>query len=579
MNKIKTKKRILALAFCAMFLFGSVSVQAEEKITPSKEKYEVQIEDANHVFIGNEKKVDWNVGDKYFLTYTVDKVTYDKTTQSGVIATTDNTSEYPHTKGGMKYSNAGSLLCEEGWTYFFRFEVTEDGLKTVVAKAKGQENEYIRLPSVYGKLTEEYPYFGVWMSETGKVSAKLTYVRCYDEDGNNLGIYGNKGQGVSVINTTIMKPNKSVEHSYSFSVSKASRFAFGSLRHTDSDVIYLEYTVNNVDAKNVTQSGAIMTNKPREVYPHSGDGYLNYSMHLNEKTECMLLDEGAKYIIRFERLEDTFEVLVKRTLNGKDTYFSFRHFYGNYKPDYGYVTAWFGEHCSLAADFTNVKCYDAKGHNLAIQTNQGVNIKHYGPLEDYSECEAVYYCKENDTFITLDDECHASKWVDGTETADMGTYSISQAVLTLKIGDQKEDFDYVYKSFTDADGNTYVRLEESTVTFRTRSMGGEVIETVQTTAENGFKIAKPSDPKEKGLTFACWKTGEGKEYNFDDVVIENMELYATWNGEGKYTATSILGENVNPAILVVGILCVVLVVGTTVGIVMISRRKKHVTEN
>lgn len=575
MNEIKTRKRILALAFCAMFLFGSVSVQAEEKITPSKEKYEVQIEDANHVFIGNEKKVDWNVGDKYFLTYTVDKVTYDKTTQSGVIATTDNTSEYPHTKGGMKYSNAGSLLCEEGWTYFFRFEVTEDGLKTVVAKAKGQENEYIRLPSVYGKLTEEYPYFGVWMSETGKVSAKLTYVRCYDEKGNNLGVHGNKNQGVSVINTTIMTPNKSVQHSYSFSVDKVNRFAFGSLRSTDSDVIYLEYTINNVEAKDVTQSGAIMTNKPKEVYPHSADGYLNYSMHRDEATACLLMDEGAKYIIRFERQEDTFEVLVKRTLKGKDTYFSFRHFYGKYKPDYGYVTAWFGEMCSLTADFTNVKCYDAKGNNLAIQSNQGVNIKHFGPLEDYSECEAVYYCKEKDTFITLDDECNARMWVDGAEGADMGTYSIRQAVLTLEIGEYKEDFDYVYTSFKDADDNTYVRLEESTVTFRSRFMGGEVIQTMQTKPENGYKVEKPSDPKERGLTFTSWKTGEDKEYDFDDVVMGNMDLYATWDGEGEFTLTSILEKGINPALCIAGSISVALLAGTIVGVVLICRRKKH----
>lgn len=81
------------------------------------------------------------------------------------------------------------------------------------------------------------------MSETGKVSAKLTYVRCYDEKGNNLGVHGNKNQGVSVINTTIMTPNKSVQHSYSFSVDKVNRFAFGSLRSTDSDVIYLEYLI------------------------------------------------------------------------------------------------------------------------------------------------------------------------------------------------------------------------------------------------------------------------------------------------------------------------------------------------
>ena len=76
-----------------------------------------------------------------------------------------------------------------------------------------------------------------------------------------------------------------------------------------------------------------------------------------------------------------------------------------------------------------MKAYGSKGKNLAIQTNQGVEITHYGDLEDYSQCEAVYYCEENNTFIALDDECKAIRRGDNEQVSVTGTYSIREAVL------------------------------------------------------------------------------------------------------------------------------------------------------
>lgn len=577
----KTTKRVLAVMFCALLLFGSISAQAKEEVKPSTAEYEVHISSANHVFIGNKKPVDWKVGNKYFLVYTVEEVTQDTSKQGGAVITTDPTVTYPHTKGGMNHANKEGLMLKEGYTYFLRFEVLENGVHTLVARAKGSENEYLRLTVPAGDLTTKGPYFGAWISE-GLMTAKLTKVRCYDDKGNDLGVYGNENQRVTVIDTSVMTPNTSIKHSYSFSLKEAGRIAFGSLRPTDSKVVYLEYTIKNIKAKDVIVNGAILTNQPTAVYPYETDGKMNFWMHRGDYDgESQFLDEGAKYIYRFERDDesDTMNILIRRTVNGKHTYITLPHYAGTYKDGFRYVAAWYGEYCSLTADFVDVKCYDAKGNNLAIQTNQGVKVTHYGPLEDYSKCEAVYYCKETNTFITLDDECNASKLVAGEGKALMGTYQVQEAVMTLTIGKDVEKFDYRYASFVDVDGNVYMRMKENTVTFHSRSVGGEVIESIQATAENGYKVTEPEAPKTKGLTFVGWRTGDGKEFDFNQVIVNNVDLYAEWDGEGEYTLTSIL-ENITKEVslpVVIGV-SIGLVGLTGVGIALMYRRKKNGTE-
>lgn len=569
--KKKLLKQVLALTFCLTFLLGSISVQAKEKIIPSTVDYEVNLRDASLVFIGNERAVDWKVGDKYFLTYTVSNVAKNDTIQSGMVVTSEREGTHPYLKGGMLFDQS-SLICEAGYTYFFRFEVTEDGVEYVAAKAKGEESAYIEFPFITGELKTKGPYFGIWIGEGGSVTAELTHVRCYNEKGIDLGIYAPAASKISIEDMT---PVEGVNHTYSFSLEEARCISFGNARKTDSDVIFLEYEVSNVSAKDVDQSGTNMTNAPTAVYPHADNmGYLNYTPHSVEDP-TKLLTEGARYLVRFERGKEDYEVLVKRTLsNGTVDYFSFSNWFGMYNSNFGYAAMWIGENCSVTADFTNVKCYDEEGKNLGIQTNQNVKISHFGELEDYSQCAAVYYCKKTDTFISLDDECNASRRVDGEDVSSQGTYTIEQAVMTLRIGEETEKFDYTYNAFKDSDGNKYIRLTESTVTFKSRFMGGEVIETMQVTAADGFKVTEPSTPEKEGRTFAYWQTGKGKEYDFDEVVTENMDLYAAWNGDGEWALTSILGVQSNAlTVVIVALVCVVLVGGTIAGVVFISRGK------
>ena len=573
--KHKIMKKLVGLTCCFSLLLGSFAiVQAEEKITPTDIEYDVILKNAQFAFIGNEKPVKWKVGDKYFLTYTVDEVEENTTTQSGMVVTKDQKNVFPYTKGGMQYQTK-SVLCEKGKTYFLRFEVTEKGMECIAAYGKGEKSEYIKLPYPFGDLTTAGPYFGVWNAE-GTLSARLSHVRCYDAKGNNLGVYGNPSLGVTVFQSSKFEENKKVNHKYAFSLEKASMVAISNLHPAQDDVYYMEYTVKNVKAKDLTQGGGIMTNIPTAAYPHGeGEGYLNYSIY-KKQSECKLLTEGAHYLFRFERKEDGFSVIAKRTLNGKTEYITHSAYFGKYHKESKYVAIWFGENCSLTADFANVKCYDSKGNNLGIQTNKKVKISHFGELEDYSQCEAVYYCKANNTFITLDDDCNASRRIDGEKSSDMGTYSVEDSVMTLQIGKNKEKLDYLYTVLVDKDKNQYERLKEVEVLYYSDETGKELLQTAKATAKNGFKAKMPKAPTQDGKTFAGWQTGDGVQYDFDSVVTETVSLYATWEGEDSWQIAKLLGieekEDVTPRVL---LLCVLLAGVTLIGVVLTNRGKKN----
>lgn len=569
----KMLKRLLGILCCFVILVGNVpNARAEEEIIPSRKNYEATFREASNIFLCNKKKVKWKKGDKYFLTYTVKSMTANNNIQSGMIVTSDRSTYFPYLSGSMIYDQK-PVLCEEGYTYFFRFEATEDGWKYTAGKAKGETSEYIRFPAVYGEIKDRGPYFGIWLGEGGGLTAELTRIRCYDEKGTDLGVYAPLASSIEV---SEMNPVEGVNHTYAFSLEDAWCVSFGNALKTESDVIFLEYTIENVKAKNITQSGAFMTNSPTVNYPF-GDkiGYLNYTPHTGDD-RTRLVTEGASYLVRFERAEEKFDVLIERTLtNGAADYISFSSWYGSYSRDFGYIGMWIGESCSLTADFTNVKCYDASGKNLGIQTNRGVKILHYGELEDYALCEALYYCRENDTFISLDAECNASVYSDGSDDSKQGTYGIREGIMSLKIGEKTEKFDYFYSSFTDQDGKRYVRLKESTVTFHSEFVGGETIKMVNVTAEDGFKVQRPEDPEKEDKTFAYWKTGDGKEYDFTEIVTDTMDLYAAWEGEDQWVLTGILGTGSNTATgMVVAAVCAVMAAVTIAVIVWISRRKK-----
>lgn len=563
-------KKVFALVLCCLMLCGSFSVYAAESITPSKKEYQVEISDAKCTFLGNEKPVDFAVGKKYFLMYTVDKVKKDETQQSGMIVTSDNKIEYPYLKGTMNYEQK-SLLMEEGYSYFLRFEMTEDGMRYIAAKAKDNENSYVSFSGDFGGVEPKSGYFGLWTSEIGNLTASLSHVRCYDEKGNDLGLHSSRG--VMVIEEGMMTPNPNVEHSYEFSLEEAKTVAISNSKRATGDVVYMEYTISNVNPAGITQSGVINTITPTASYPFGDTGLLQYNQHQTPESEMLV--EGASYLLRFEKVEDGYSVIVKRTLDGKEDYLSFGWEYGDF-TDGDYYSIWFGEFSQLSADFTNVKCYDEEGNNLGIQTNQSILIIHHGNLEDYSQCEAVYYCKENDTFVSLDDECNASKRIDGEDSATVGTYYIRQSKLYLTMGDETEEFDYGFNFFMDENGNKYLRLKEVKVRFVSGFINADSIEEATTTAKNGYKLEEPSKPTKKNNTFKAWCLGDGTEYDFDTVVTEAFTLYAKWeDGNGnEYLAVEASGGNILKPILAVGA-SIVLIAGTAIAATFVIKKGKE----
>ena len=572
--KKKVWKQVLTATFCFMLFFGTMTVQAEETIKHSTVDYDASFYDAGEIFIGNEKAVDWEVGDKYFLHYTVTEVTKDDTNQSGVIVTTAPEHNFPHEKGGMHFGTDVPIT-EEGWTYLFRFEVTESGLKYIAGKAKGTESSYVQFPFAVGELKTKGPYFGVWISGTEgqTLTAKFRNIRCYDEYGNDLGIIAPKATQIRESDMNSLD----VAHSYSFSVANVACFAFGGAKYSKSDVIILEYTVSNVKAQNVTQSGAEFTNAPTAYYPHTiGMGHLKFDFN-TDKEPAKLITEGASYLVRFERQKDTFNVLTKRTMpNGAVDYFTFAINEGSYNPDFGYVAMWIGQECDFSADFTNVKCYDGKGNNLGVQTNKGVIVTHYGDLEDYTQCAADYYCKENQTIITLNKECDASVKCVGETKGTSGVYSIREGILKLKVNNAEEEYSYAYEYIKDAEGNKYVRLRENSVTFVSKSIGGEVLSTEIVSAETGWKVAKPEDPTGGNGKFTGWVDGSNKEYDFNEIVTEAKILYATWDGDQEWEVLQSLINGSNWTLVITGVVCILLIGGTvTASILFIRRRSKR----
>ena len=375
---------------------------------------------------------------------------------------------------------------------------------------------------------------------------------------------------------------KNVNHSYSFSVSEVACLAFGSSKFTDSDVITLEYTVSNVDAKGVTQSGAEFTNAPTEYIPHGNNmGYLNYDFNSDEKP-TKLITKGASYVVRFVRGEEKFDVLVKRTLpNGAVDYFSFANYHGRYDPKFGYVVMWIGQECKVSADFANVKCYDEKGNNLGIQTNKGVKVTHVGELEDYSQCLATYYCETKQSMVILNDESSVIRKDVIEDNSVQGSYKIENGVLSITVDEQTDEYEYAYEFLRDGEGNKYIRLRDYKVTFMSKKVGGKEISTENINAQTGYQIEQPEDPTDGTGKFLGWVDAEGKAYDFSSVVTESMTLYASWDGEPFWEILEVLSQNGGKiALVVTGVACTAMVTGTVVvSIVRLRKRKQDARKN
>lgn len=569
-----TKRRLSSMLLCLTILAAStlgsenLVVHAAGDVTPSTKEYEVELYQPG-IFMGNEKGVNVSEGEEVYLTYTVSQVAKDTITQSGLLATTDREDLYPYTKGVMQFNNLQSLLMKPGYTYFIKFEVTEFGFEYVAVYSNGTDENYeTGFIHTVGEAVDNMKYCGIWVTG-GDLTAKLTHVRCYDKKGNDLGVAVTGGM---VIDPTF-KPNPNVKHSYEFTLDDARAIAISNAKYSKAKDIFMEYEVK--DVKNtLEQTGFIMSNSPTAMYPYDGNQGFMMFQNIYDGSGGELAIPGAKYLIRFTKSGDGYEVRARYTLDGNNHYVIFPNPIGTYNPKYGYASIWLGSG-NLSATFFNVKCYDGDGKNLGIQTNQeDVEIIHYGGWEDYSVCEAMYYCEENHTLITLNEDCSAMVQNLEDKNAEAGTFAIDGVALTLQTREQASNYKYSYIQMTDESNHTYVRLKEYKVKFVTGT------EDVTQTAnfENGYQIEMPENPTMKGNTFKGWYLGDGREYQTSPITTKSQTVYAKWvDGDGnEYLATSAEIEDAKADMTpgIVGGICLVIVLATAAGTILVIKKGK-----
>ena len=574
------KKRfmaILSLLLCAVVSVGvlqtPMTAKAEE-VKISNVNYKVSYKGIQDIFLCNKISIGSEIGTEVYLTYTVDKLEQWAGKQQGVIATGQPGKASPGKTGTKEYVNNKQILLEEGCTYFYKFAVTEKGFEYTIIKAKGEESSYVKMMDVSGNKTDPLEYFGLWLGG-GAVKAELSDVRCYDRNGNDLGIRFSKTSKVSCVKEVSYSKNTNLNHTYKLTVEKKSGVAISSLKPTTSNTVFIEYKVESSDTS-ASQTGTFITLAPKDTYPHgSGKGHLVFET-MKEKQDGKLLLEGAEYIICMEKANEELNVTVQRTYQGEKTVFSFPTTYKPFDQKYNYFGLWWEG--TVNCVLTNFKCYDANNNNLGVQCNKSFTKEHAGEIEDYAGCEAIYYCKENATMIALFEDQSLKYRVNGvTKTGSYYIDDTKDKTITISYGEGKENLAYLYKRITSEQGQVYNRLGTYTVSFETGN--DSKVESQVLTTENGYTVMKPEEPQVEGKTFECWVTQNGEAFDFDSVVAESITLYAKWQGED-VRQTMFAEPEVEPVdyspYISAGVSAVILI-GAIVGSVFLLRRggKKH----
>ncbi len=573
MKRVEAKKRLLAFfgAVCLMVTGSFMTVTAAE-VTPSVEEYSVSFKNHN-IFIGNAKAVNAKAGDEVYLTYTVKKVRDDnEAMQHGVVGTNQPELEFPYTDGGVLYGSNTAPLLQEGNTYFFKFTQTENGMEYIVAVSDEKASKYIVFDYNTQDFTDDCTHFGVWFGGSGIASAILSNVRCYDQDGNDLGVYAPRHRESLMDSVTKMDKDTEVNHTYSIVLEDGRNVAMSNEIPTKADTVYMEYTVKKSDSK-LNQTGVLNHNAPTVWYPHAENGCLLVEA-VTEPGPGYLLQEGASYIVRFERREQFYMTIIQKTYKGKSELHEFVSSYGPYIYGAPYFGLWFGEgESKVSFELENFKCYDSDKNNLGVQFNSPsgpVEVIHYGELLDYSGCEAMYYSKDTESIIALYGDKTAKVTRDG-KTQEI-TYVIEEDVLTLQFKNKEEVYKYFYQKFTDEQGRLYVRLGTYYVDFIT---GTETnIERQTINAAGGYKATQPNELQKEGAEFLGWYLSDGTEFDFNSIIDESITLYAKWSDELTYTEVGKNG-NVSAPIIAITISAILLIIGISGGVLVVKRGKKN----
>lgn len=578
--KTKVVMRVISTMLTIMLVGLAFTKTADAKwnVKPSKENYVVEMKDAFDVFLINKETVGSQVGTEYYVTYTVESAEIGKVRQQGVIGTSVPSSRYPYVSDGLggggiyTYGLQNKLLIE-GNTYFLKFTITEDGYKYRVAWAKEGESTYLQFSAVAGEVKSNLGYFGVAFCDAG-INAKLTKVRFYDKKGNDLGAYiAPETMNVTVSKEDPIPKDQVVAHTYDMSIKDGHTIAISNKRAPVGNKVYMEYTVKSSKGTHAYQTGVCLSSAPTALYPYEkGQMFVDIYEYDPSKVDAgPLFVEGADYIVVFEKKADKWEATVQQTINGKHVYLSeFTTAVGTYQTTAQFFSLLVGEgpKFPINLELVDMKCYDEQKNNLGIQCNfKNAVITHYGEIEDYAGCEAVYYNDEDASLYALYAD-KTLKFAQGDEKKE-GTYVIEKKVLTVKTKDEKRNFDYMYRFFKDEEGNTYRRLHTYKVDFVTGE--GSAVEEQIIDAQDGYIALKPEAPILEGSVFEGWYTSDGKEYNFDSIVHESLTLYAKWS-DTEYTVVDAMSDYLPYAAMGVGAL--IMVATTIYGVTLVVRRKK-----
>lgn len=573
-------KRWLAYAVACIVLGGCFSGTAQAKdwdVVRGETDYYVNLENSSNVFVCNKGTVGSQVGTEYYMTYTVESIQAKSFDVNGIMGTNQPRARYPYVAsedgqgGGILNFQPGDDVLKEGMTYFIKFTITEDGYTYRMSWAKDEESGYIKFGSVVGEHKDETKYFGVWLG-SAEMSGKLTRVRIYDKKGNDLGVQATPGRNVSVGREETFKKDSQVNHRYTIELKDVYDIAISNFRTATSDKIFMEYRVASSDSK-VYQVGGSLSNEPKAAFPYLTGQllYMATDFDANTVDDGPFLVEGAEYLFIFEKKTDYFDVIAQRTYKGKTEIISLDSTYGTYDKEADFVSLWFGGGREMLTNavLEDFKCYDSNKNNLGVQCNQkNVKITHFGELEEYTDCEAVYYCKEDGSLYALYED-QTLKYT-SADVNKQGTYTIEERMMKVSIDNTTKDFDYVYLRLTDDTGKEYERLHTYKVIFETGK--GTEVETQIVDAKNGYQAMRPTDPTMENNQFEGWYTSDGREYDFDTLVTESVTLHAKW---AKADYASIEGGTNYTPYLYVGSGILIFLIFVAAGIVIVKKGGKH----
>lgn len=585
------KKKIISGLLAVMLLVACImpmGVQAKEfDVTRSETDYAVTFDNSQEVFLCNKSTVGHKVGTEYYLTYTVANINIENPAAFGIIGTNQPGARYPYVTsedgkgGGFMNHSLENVLLQEGYTYFVKFTITEDGYTYRMGWAKEDEAQYIKLISNIGEVKKDSEYFGLWLGSYG-MSGKLTRVRFYDKDGNDLGVRVSAGKNATVNREAAFAKDTEVDHKYTIEFTDAFDLAISNKKEPTGGKVYIEYKVKEIKGKSYQNAG-VVTSEPKAAYPYL-NGYMeHFSVPLVEDTKDSgpLLQKGAEYLIIFEKKLERVDIIVQKTVNGKQSFVSLDKMYGEYDSADKFFAVWFAGHreMRITGVLENFKIYDSNKNNLGVQTNKasGVVITHHGELEDYAGCEALYACQDDGSLFALYAD-KTLKFTDAEKTTE-GTFKVKNAVMTTKIGDESKKYEYHYQYIKDKNEKTWKRVHTCKVIFETGK--GSKVEPQILNEENGYQVMKPTDPTLEGNTFEGWYTLDGEEFDFKKIVTESVTLYAKWSDVKWTTITAgeVKGSGIPmPVIFVVAGALILIGAGICGGIIL-KRGNKHEKKN